>query len=72
MAAVTASVLLVFHDGRTPAGKAVLWGASVGLVLGSKGTGLPMAGVIGTAVLLGMGWQEGWRRWPAWLPRLFR
>jgi hypothetical protein len=70
MAAVTASVLLVFHDGRTPAVKAVLWGASVGLVLGSKGTGLPMAGVIGTAVLLGMGWQEGWRRWPAWLPRL--
>ena len=70
MAAVAASVLLVFHDGQAQAWKAALWGASVGLTLGSKGTGLPMATVIGTAVAVGMGWREGWRQWRAWLPRL--
>jgi hypothetical protein len=70
MAAVTTSVLLVFDDERAPGWMTALWGASVGLVLGSKGTGLPMAAVTVALVAAGIAWREGLARWPAWLPRL--
>lgn len=70
MAAVTASVLLVFHEGLMPWRKALLWGATVGLVLGSKGTGLPMAAAIVMSVAAVAAWKEGRRHWSTWLPRI--
>lgn len=70
MAAVTASVLLVFHDGHMPWRKALLWGATVGLVLGSKGTGLPMSVALVASVAAAAAWREGRRRWTTWLPRI--
>lgn len=70
MAAIAASVLLVSHDHRPAWWYVILWGAAVGLVLGSKGTGLPMGAVIVLVVAAGMAWREGWRRWTAWIPGL--
>jgi len=59
MAAVAASALLVFHEDGTPWWTALLWGASIGLVLGSKGTGVPMSAAIVTAVVAGMALRHG-------------
>ncbi len=50
MAAIAASCVFVFDRDRERARNALLLGAAVGLVLGSKGTGAPFAGVILVAV----------------------
>jgi hypothetical protein len=70
MAAVTATLLLVFHEGRDPRWRVLLWGASVGLVLGSKGTGVVMVPVFALAALGGALWREGFGRWPVWIRRV--
>jgi hypothetical protein len=70
MAAVAATLLLVFREGRDLGWRILLWGASLGLVLGSKGTGVVMVPVFAVAVIGGCLWREGWSRWPVWLRRV--
>jgi hypothetical protein len=70
MAAFAATLLLVFREGRDLGWRILLWGASLGLVLGSKGTGVAMAPVFAVAVIGGGLWREGWSRWPLWLRRV--
>lgn len=63
MAAIAASVWFVFNEGEGRGWPAVLWGATVGLTLGAKGTGLPMSGVMIAAVAAGVLWRHRMRRW---------
>ena len=63
MAAIAASVWFVFDEGEGRGWPAVLWGATVGLTLGAKGTGLPMSGVLIAAVAAGVLWLHGMRHW---------
>jgi hypothetical protein len=64
MAAIAASVWFVF-DGEARPWPVFLWGAAVGLGLGTKGTGLPMGVVMTAAVATGLLWQRGLRGWRA-------
>lgn len=70
MAAFAATLLLVFCEGSGSVWRVLLWGASVGLVLGSKGTGIVAVPVFAVAAVGGGLWREGWRRWPMRLRRI--
>lgn len=68
LGALAASLLLVFPLGGRRLWRALLWGASVGLMAGAKGSGLPAAVilVVGTCAA-GLILQRGqWRTW--WSP----
>lgn len=70
MGAVAASCLLVFHDGRLVAWRAVLWGFNLGLMTGAKGTGAPFAMLLAAAVAVAILLREGLAAWRVWWPRL--
>ncbi len=67
MAAVAASCLVVFEGTRRRRWTTALWGGSVGLVLGAKGTGPLFASVFFGVVLVGGLLVRGQRRWREWL-----
>ncbi len=69
MAALAASVLLVFGPAGRRTRLALLWGAALGLMAGAKGSGLPFAAVLTVLVAIAALWR---RRAPAgaWWPHL--
>jgi hypothetical protein len=70
MAAIATSVLFVFGDDRRRWWAAALWGASLGLVLGAKGTGLPTSAALGLGAAAAMAWRARRFRPTAWVPAL--
>jgi len=69
MAAVAASVGVVFGETRADRWDVLLWGAALGLVAGAKGTGVPMCGMLVAAVLAGGLLRHGRRSWRGWMVR---
>jgi hypothetical protein len=67
MAAIAASCVFVFDRGRPAWRNAVLLGITVGLTLGSKGTGLPFACIFVVAVVVGGLLVREDNRWSYWL-----
>ncbi len=65
LGALAASLLMVFPLSGTRIWRALLWGASVGLMAGAKGSGLPAAVimVVGTVVATGFVHRRHWRSW---------
>jgi hypothetical protein len=70
MGALAASGLLVFDEERPLSWRLVLWGASLGLMAGAKGTGAPFAAVMGTAVFVATLLVHGRDQWMIWAKRL--
>ncbi len=70
-AAVTASlaamVLFVFAQDVRLRVRSVVLGAALGLMLATKGTGVPFAAIIGALAVGGCAWRERWRSLPAGL-----
>ena len=65
MGALAASGLLVFGRGIPVGWRIILWGASLGLLAGAKGTGAPFAAVLAfcVAVVMLVQGRDQWQRW---------
>jgi hypothetical protein len=70
MASLAAAGAFVFDEGRPRRWTPVLLGMAAGLVLGSKGTGLPFAVVLIAVSAIGAAWTTGATAWRRWLPRV--
>jgi hypothetical protein len=70
MASIAASCVFIFHDDRSVWWKALLLGANIGLMMGSKGTGLPFAFVFLAVLIAGVIWVRGFDRLKVYLRRL--
>jgi hypothetical protein len=70
MAAVAASLILIFAAEHAAWRAALLWGAALGLMAGSKGTGAPFTLVLFTVVTVLVAVQSGFKRVRVWALRL--
>ena len=72
MASMAAAGMFVGEadTGRSRRWTPVLLGMAAGLVLGSKGTGLPFAAVLVVVSAVGAAWTAGVTLWRRWLPRV--
>lgn len=66
-AALAAMVLFVFAADLRLRVRSVVFGAALGLMLATKGTGVPFAALIGALAVGGCAWRERWRCVPAGL-----
>jgi hypothetical protein len=68
MASIAAAGMFVFDGARSRWWNSILLGLAAGLMLGSKGTGLPFAAVVVGVSVAGAAWSTGLARWRRWLP----
>jgi Dolichyl-phosphate-mannose-protein mannosyltransferase len=64
MASLASGVVFAFDRDRLGWWKALLLGAAIGLMVGSKGPGLPFAAVVLATTFAALWWREGLRSWP--------
>jgi hypothetical protein len=71
MASIAAAALFAGEAGNGPSRRLspVLLGMAVGLMLGSKGTGVPFAIVVVGVSTAWVAWGTGVKRWRGWAPR---
>lgn len=70
MAALAATVILVLGGEIAARWRLALWGMSVGLLAGAKGTGAPFAVMFAVTALIAVIAVHGWHSWRRWALRM--